>query len=101
MNPIIYGSTTQGELLAQLAEECSELAQAALKLRRAITVGASPTDTKPSFAFAHFREECADVLLTMHYATNGEIAICASRDIEEMARQKEKRWAKRIQGGIE
>lgn len=101
MNPVIYGSTTQGELLAQLAEECSELAQAALKLRRAITVGASPTDTKPSFAFAHFREECADVLLTMKYATGGDTAVMATKDIMEMADYKECRWVQRIQGGIE
>ena len=32
----------QDELLAQLAEECSELSQAALKLRRALT-GINPT----------------------------------------------------------
>lgn len=32
---IVYLSLSREELLAQLAEECSEAAQAALKLRRA------------------------------------------------------------------
>lgn len=37
----------QDELLAQLAEECAELSQAALKLRRALT-GINPTSEPPS-----------------------------------------------------
>lgn len=39
---IVYLSLSREELLAQLAEECSEAAQAALKLRRAGS-GENPT----------------------------------------------------------
>ena len=100
MNHVIINHTTRTELLAQLAEECSELAKAALKLRRAITQ-ASPTNVPTSTAEMNFREECADVLLTMKYATGGDTAVMATKDIMEMADYKECRWVQRIQGGIE
>lgn len=52
----------QGEILAQLAEECAELAQAALKLRRAIEKK-NPTPIGTGDAANMLEEEFADVLL--------------------------------------
>ena len=80
----------QEELLAGLAEEASELAQAALKLRRVIT-GTNPTPVSYREAVAKFNEETADVALYLeqiHF-----------RD-EEMVRQarnrKLARWITRL-----
>ena len=50
----------QDELLAQLAEECAELSQAALKLRRALT-GINPTPVTAEEARKNLVEETADV----------------------------------------
>ena len=52
----------QEELLAQLAEEASELAHAALKLRR-VYDGTNPTPIERRVAFANLKEEIADVQL--------------------------------------
>ncbi|MBR1616316.1 MAG: hypothetical protein IJ673_12700, partial [Treponema sp.] len=48
------------ELLTQLAEECGELTQAALKLRRAIT-SRNPTPVTRQEAVEKLHEEAADV----------------------------------------
>lgn len=48
------------EILAQLAEEASELAQAALKLRRALD-GTNPTPKNVAECEANFIEEFADI----------------------------------------
>ena len=48
------------EILAQLAEEASELAQAALKLRRALD-GTNPTPKSVAECEANLTEEIADV----------------------------------------
>jgi NTP pyrophosphatase (non-canonical NTP hydrolase) len=55
---------SQEELLCQLAEEASELAQAALKLRR-VYDGSNPTPIKRSEAFDNLKEEIADVELVL------------------------------------
>ena len=52
------------ELLAQLAEEATELAHAALKMRRAMD-GKNPTPVRISEAWAKLQEEVADVLLSL------------------------------------
>ena len=52
------------ELLAQLAEEASELAKAALKMRRVLD-GRNPTPVRMSEAWANLQEEIADVLLCL------------------------------------
>lgn len=49
------------EILAQLAEEASELAQAALKLRRALD-GTNPTPKSVEECQKAFEEEYADVV---------------------------------------
>ena len=52
------------EILAQLAEEASELAQAALKLRRALD-GKNPTPKSVEECEANLLEETADVKVAM------------------------------------
>ena len=54
----------QAELLAQLAEEASELTHAALKLRRACD-GTNPTPVSPDEALVKLREEISDVMLLL------------------------------------
>ena len=58
---IILQKAGREEILAQLAEECTELAQAALKYRRALMAGKNPTPVKPYQALWQLQEEMADV----------------------------------------
>ena len=50
------------ELLCQLAEECAELAQAALKYRRTLPSVDNPTPIDSGIAYEKMTEEVADVL---------------------------------------
>jgi NTP pyrophosphatase (non-canonical NTP hydrolase) len=52
------------ELLVQLAEEASELAQAALKFHRVLD-GRNPTPVRLSEAWANLQEEISDVFLCL------------------------------------
>jgi len=54
----------EAELFCQLAEEASELAQAALKMHRVLD-GRNPTPVRLSEAWANLEEEVADVLLCL------------------------------------
>lgn len=81
------------EILAQLAEEASELAQAALKLRRAID-GKNPTPKSIVECETALEEEVADVWLCIrevgfsdddHLMTQGEIMS-----------EKHERWLSRL-----
>lgn len=77
------------ELLAGLAEECSELAQAALKLRRVFDQK-NPTPMSEEDAMEHLYEEIADVKL---YCSQLNIP---ARYISEIMERKEKRWEERL-----
>lgn len=77
------------ERLAGLAEECSELAQAALKLRR-VYDGINPTPISEEDALEKLYEEIADVKL---YCSMLDIP---ARHISEIMEQKQKRWAERL-----
>lgn len=77
------------ELLAGLAEECAELAQAALKLRRVFD-GTNPTPVKEEDAIERFYEEIADVKL---YCSQLDIP---ARYISEIMDRKQKRWEERL-----
>lgn len=83
----------QDELLAQLVEECAELSQAALKLRRALT-GINPTPVTADEARWNLVEEVADVYnvlgLLLDAADNAEIY--------SIIRRKKERWLKRLEG---
>ena len=86
-------SLPETELLAQLAEECSELAQAALKLRRAMDK-TNPTPVKQEEARAKLIEEIADVFNCIDF-----IAEIEHLDVSETFRimkDKRERWEKRL-----
>lgn len=80
------------EALAQLAEEASELAQAALKMRRVID-GTNPTPVSLEAALAVLVEETADVELCLLILGMDEFM----PEIQETAKAKLKRWASRLQ----
>lgn len=79
------------ELLAALAEECAELAQASLKLRRVFDK-TSPTPITEEQAMERFYEEIADVQLTLK-----QIDI-PWKYIQEIGEQKKSRWIERLKG---
>ena len=82
----------QPELLAQLAEEATELAQAALKLRRAIT-NINPTPVSAEDAQEDLEEEIADVLLCIRAAGfSNHPAKYAGAMVS-----KARRWKKRLE----
>lgn len=77
------------ELLAGLAEECCELAQAALKLRRCLD-GTNPTPADPDKQYEAMVEEAGDVDLYLD-------TICIDREIMgAYKREKKERWKKRL-----
>ena len=80
----------EAAMLEQLAEECTELAKAALKMARIIRKE-NPTPVTEKDAIANIREEYTDVVQCA-----GELSLTV--DEEQMARKHE-RWEKR--GGIE
>lgn len=77
------------ELMAGLAEECCELAQAALKLRR-VWDKTNPTPTPEDLAIDRFYEEIADVQL---YLNQIDVNV---KSIRETMERKEERWKERI-----
>ena len=83
-----------GEVLAQLAEEATELAQAALKYRRAITM-TNPTPVTMEEALEELREEIADVDLCLIVA--GDVREAADDEIYRME-AKRARWVIRLGG---
>lgn len=80
------------EILCQLGEEASELAQAALKYRRVLN-GANPTPTSEKTALLNLREEAADVSVCLDLLFNQ--SDCDA--VEKMAEIKSKRWVKRLE----
>lgn len=81
-------------LLEQTAEECTELAQACLKLARKIR-GNNPTPKDVPELIENLEEEVADVVICIEsLADDGIIDIDNVNDISEA---KEKRWMKRIE----
>lgn len=81
------------EVLAQLAEESSELAQAALKMRRAMEGSKNPTPCTLEKATEQLQEEFADVLICMMML--GIDPDIVSQTIE----RKMPRWWTRLQKG--
>lgn len=83
----------QDELLTQLAEECAELSQAALKLRRALT-GINPTPVTVEEARKNLVEEAADVYNVLGLLLDAE----DNAEIYSIIRRKKERWLKRLEG---
>lgn len=101
MTDLEYISTnlSDEDILCQIAEEASELAKAALKLRRAIT-GTNPTPVSARKAADDLIEEYGDTVLamTVYYMKHGAI----DRKVAEIIEQdnpKLNRWAQRIKEG--
>lgn len=86
----VIRSLREPALLEQLAEECSELAQAALKLAR-LERGENPTPKTEEECVKALLEELGDVNLCMSVieANRGIHIRCLSVD-------KKERWAQRI-----
>lgn len=91
-NEFIREKIGMGEILAQLAEEATELAKAALKYRRAITA-TNPTPVTPEEALEALREEIADVDLCLVVA--GDLCEASDNEIFRME-TKRARWIERI-----
>lgn len=88
----------QDEILAQLGEEAAELAQAALKMRRAYST-VNPTPVSPWKAYENLLEELADVkvcLMALGVDTRN-----MHQRIDDIAEQKMTRWATRLRGESE
>ena len=90
------------EILAQLAEEASELAQAALKLRRALD-GTNPTPKSVDECLENIQEEMADVFvcLTMFgKSAERDGILIYNRYMEKVIKiedEKEARWLSRLE----
>lgn len=94
----IASRLTEEALLCQIAEEAAELAQAALKMRRAL-VQDSPTPIASNEARARMLEEIADTKLSVevwmsrHSVIGTDIII---RHIESTESDKINRWVDRL-----
>lgn len=82
------------ELMTQLAEEASELAQAALKYRRTLS-NANPTPVTRRQAEDKLLEEIADVKLCLHVA--GFEAVRHKISVNRTITAKAERWLKRLE----
>lgn len=85
----------KNEILAQLAEEASELAQAALKLRRALD-GKNPTPKSVEECEANLREEWADVDLSLRCTLESDYFYKHRTEIERIEIKKLDRWLSRL-----
>ncbi len=93
----IRGKIGETELLAGLAEEAAELAQAALKLRRVID-GSNPTPVTPEQAREALTEEVADVLLYLAILDQvADVAYYLEAPTKYTA-EKLRRWLDRLKG---
>lgn len=105
LNEKIKQHIPQDELLAQLAEECAELSQAALKLRRALT-GINPTPVTAEEARKNLGEEAAEEArknlveeAADVYNVLGLLLDAADNaEIYSIIRRKKERWLKRLEG---
>ncbi len=84
------------EIMTQLAEEASELAQAALKYRRTLS-NANPTPVTRHEAEILLLEEIADVKLCLHVA--GFEAVRHKIQVNRTITAKAGRWLKRLMEG--
>ena len=92
---VIREKLSDPELLANLAEEAAELAQAALKMRRVMD-GSNPTPVTFQEAHEKMLEEITDVEnLVAALLYNTPTAVKARADLRA---QKLERWAERLMG---
>ena len=81
------------EVMTQLAEEASELAQAALKYRRTLS-NANPTPITRREAEEKLLEEIADVKLCLH--VSGFEAVRHKIQVNRTITAKSQRWLQRL-----
>ena len=84
------------EILAQLAEEASELAQASLKLRRALD-GTNMTPKSVEECEANLIEEWADVDLSLRCALECNYFYEYRTKVEQIELKKLDRWLSRLE----
>ena len=94
-NPIdtIRSHLDEPELLTQLAEEATELAHAALKLRRAYT-GTNPTPVSSMDAYGKLLEEVADLEVCL--AVLDYVGDYDTEFVRKISVEKINRWAERL-----
>lgn len=97
MEKIIADFLPETEILAQLAEEAAEFAQAALKLRRALD-GRNPTPKSVEECEENFVEEYADVFLCIHALLEPEegLLVKFTNEAAAVVAKKQERWLKRL-----
>lgn len=88
------------EILAQIAEECSELGHAALKLRRTMITD-NPTPVTFQCALDMFKEEAADLLLCFAIIDEGMRILPDEEELKRRKTAKAKRWVQRLEGKSE
>lgn len=95
----IASKLSREDILCQLAEEASELSQAALKLRRAIT-GTNPTPVSEDEALHNLCEEIADVSLTekVYFEQNKQRRLSGTSGL--IVNDKACRWAQRLKDAV-
>lgn len=86
----IMNTLTARELLEQLAEECSELTKASLKLIRALELSENATPIDKIEAYDNFIEEQEDVISVLWLLINSD------RYAYIDGYSKYERWAKRL-----
>ena len=87
----------QEYMLRQLAEECAELAQAALKLIRVQHMEGTPVE--PVFARARLMNEVADVSLMLDVTSRALLTDQERAAVEWEAQAKANRMINRLLGG--
>ena len=93
---VIRETLPEDELLCQLAEEASELAQAALKLRRAITK-INPTPKSEEECRDDLAEELADVSLCLDALGMDTTDRALMLTMVKTVNRKCQRWVKRLE----
>lgn len=98
----IASKLSREDILCQLAEEASELAQAALKLRRAIT-GTNPTPVSADCAKHALNEEIVDIAVATEAWFESEVSGIDGVETNDItsalgtfANVKIARWAQRL-----
>lgn len=95
----IADELSERDLLEQLAEEASELSQAALKLIRAVKYSENITPVKEEEAVENLVAEFNDVIVSWNALVMSQHAIRVEIATQALNREKTKkleRWAKRL-----
>ena len=93
----ISGKYGKEYMLRQMAEECSELSQAALKYIRALR---NETPMRIDEAIEHLTEEIADVRLMIDAVSATVLSERNVDDVQAIKEQKLERWKTRMIDGV-